>query len=199
MTPVDPKRKIVGGEPTAGFSTLPIWLFLVFGALAYWGAFYLDRNAAGFDDRVYAPFRSWDEIAAANPVSPEEEFRRLGQAKFHQTCELCHQATGLGQEGKAPPLAGSEWVNAAGANRIEHVVLNGLAGPIDVKGQQWNLAMPPWRDNFSDKEVAAILTYIRSEWGNKAPAVKAEDVAKARADVHPSPMGGGDELKRLSE
>ncbi len=198
MKPLDPKLKS-GGEPVAGFSTVPIWLVLLCAGIFYWGQFYLDQNAGSFDDRVYAPFHSWDEIVAHNPVSPEEEFRRLGEAKFHQTCELCHQATGLGQEGKAPPLAGSEWVNASGANRIEHIVLNGLTGPITVKGQQWNLTMPPWRDNFSDKEIAAILTYVRSSFGNHGAAVTPETVAKARADVHPSPMGGEDELKRLPE
>ena len=198
MIPPEPKRKN-GGEPTAGFTTLPIWLVLVLGALGYWGGLYLNENAGGFDDRVYAPYHNWDEIVASNPTSPEEEFRKLGQAKFHQTCELCHQANGMGQDGKAPPLAGSEWVNAAGPNRIERVVLNGLAGPITVKGQQWNLAMPAWRDNFNDKEVAAILTYIRGEWGNKAPPVKVDQIKTARAEAHPSPMGGEDELKKIPE
>lgn len=198
MKPENPKRKN-GGEPTAGFSTVPIWLVLLSGVIFFWGQYYLDRNAGDFDDRIYAPFHSWDEIVANNPVSPEEELRRLGEAKFNQTCALCHQTTGSGQEGKAPPLAGSEWVNAAGPNRIEHVVLNGLTSTITVKGQQWNLTMPPWRDTFSDKDIAAILTYVRSSFGNHAAAVTAESVAKARADAHPSPMGGEAELTRLPE
>jgi len=198
MIPATPKRKN-GGEPTAGFSTAPVWLFLILGGLGYWGGLYLDRNAGGFDERVYAPFHSWDEIVDSNPISPEEVFRKRGQALFHQTCELCHQANGLGQDGKAPPLAGSEWVNAAGPGRIERIVLNGLGGPITVKGQQWNLAMPPWRDNFNDNDVAAILTYIRGEWGNKAPPVKPDQIKVARGEAHPSPMGGEDELKRIPE
>ncbi len=198
MKPNEPKRKN-GGEPTAGFSTVPIWLVLVLGAMFYWGQFYLDRNAGGFDDRIYAPYHDWDQIVANNPVSPEEEFRKLGQAKFHQTCELCHQANGQGQEGKAPPLAGSEWVNAPGPNRIVRVVLNGLAGSVTVKGQQWNLAMPAWKDNFTDKDIAAILTYVRGEWGNKAPAVTVDQVKKARAENHPSPMDGEAELKKFPE
>jgi mono/diheme cytochrome c family protein len=197
-TSSEPKLKS-GGEPSAGFSTVPIWLVLLSGVIFFWGQFYLDRNAGSFDDRVYAPFHSWDEIVANNPVSPEEEFRRLGEAKFTQTCALCHLATGMGQEGKVPPLSGSEWVNAAGPNRIEHIVLNGLTGNINVKGQAWNQTMPPWRDNFSDKEIAAILTYVRSSFGNHAPPVSPETVTKARADKHPSPMGGEDELKHLSE
>jgi len=198
MNPNETKNRN-GGEPTAGFSTVPIWLVLVFGAIFYWGQFYLDRHAGGFDERVYAPFHSMEEVVAANPVSDADVFLAIGKAKFEGTCAACHQITGLGKEGTAPPLVGSEWVLAPGPNRIERIVLNGLSGPITVKGQVWSLAMPPWRDNFSDKEIAAILSYVRSSWGNKATPVTADQIKKARAEAHPSPMGGEDELKKIPE
>ncbi|HWD21146.1 MAG TPA: cytochrome c [Verrucomicrobiae bacterium] len=198
MKSPEPSRE-PGAEPTAGFATVPICLVLALGALCYWGEFYLDRNSGSFDEHIYAPFHTWDEVVANNPVSEEQVQYNLGKLKFHQTCELCHQATGLGQDGKAPPLVGSEWVLAPGPNRIAHAVMNGLTGPITVKGTAWNLTMPAWKDNFTDKEMAAILTYIRSEWGNKAPAVKADLIKKVRAEPHPGPMAGGDELSKLPE
>jgi len=189
-----------GGEPTAGFATVPIWLVLLSGLILLAGQLYLAFGAAGdFDYRVNPPFHDWDEVVAFNPVSPEQEMYNLGKLKFHQTCAACHQDNGIGQDGKAPPLVGSEWVLAAGPNRIEHAVMKGLTGQITVKGQQWNLTMPAWQDNFSDKELAAILTYVRNEWGNKAPPVKDADVKKVRGESHPGPMNGESELKQLSE
>ena len=123
----------------------------------------------------------------------------LGKAKFDTTCAACHQVSGLGKEGVAPPLVGSEWVLAPGPNRIAHIVLNGLTGQMTVKGQPYNLTMVAWRDNFTDKEIAAILTYVRSSWGNNASAVTPEQIKAARADTHPGPMQGEDELKKLAE
>jgi mono/diheme cytochrome c family protein len=69
-----------------------------------------------------------------------------------------------------------------GPNRIIKLILNGIQGPITVSGQQFNNSMLPWRDTLSDEQIAAVATYIRSTWGNKAPAVKPEDV-KAQRDA----------------
>ena len=123
-----------------------------------------------------------------NPKSAGDEFRLMGQDIFNKTCVACHQPSGMGKEGTAPPLAGSEWVLSGDPARIAHVVLNGLTGPITVKGKEWNLTMVPWKDVYSDKQLAAALTYVRSEWGNNARPVKPEEVAAARKDIHPGPM-----------
>jgi mono/diheme cytochrome c family protein len=86
----------------------------------------------------------------------------------------------MGTPGMFPPLGGSEWVTAEGHQRIIRIVLNGLNGPIEVSGQQYNNVMLAWRDMLKDEEIAAVLTFIRSEWGNRADAVTAEEVAKVR-------------------
>ena len=57
-------------------------------------------------------------------------------------------------------------------------MLNGLNGKITVKGQDWNGQMPPWKGTLSNKQIADVITYIRSSWGNKAPGVSEADVAK---------------------
>jgi mono/diheme cytochrome c family protein len=103
----------------------------------------------------------------------------------------------LGKEGQAPPLVGSEWVLAPTAARIVNIPLDGLTGPITVKGQVWNLTMPPFRDNWDDEHIAAVLTFIRTKLGdNKASPVKADLVKAARQVVHPSPETS-DELMRI--
>jgi len=182
-------------EPRAVDVTVPIWLVLVFGLLCYWGQLYLCNHAGGFDKQVYAPYQTVDEVASMNPKSDTDKFMIMGKDVFDKTCTACHQPNGLGKEGIAPPLVGSEWVLAPGPNRIAHVALYGLTGPISVKGKEWNLTMVPWKDTFDDEHIAAVLTYVRNTWGNKASPVKPEQVAAARKEGHSGPETSPELLK----
>jgi len=96
-------------------------------------------------------------------------------------CSGCHQRNGLGDSQRFPPLAGSEWV-LGDKKRLIGVLLNGLEGPIEVKGQSYNNVMP--QHNFlKNEEIAEVLTHIRSNFGNSADAITADDVAAARKKV----------------
>jgi mono/diheme cytochrome c family protein len=101
-------------------------------------------------------------------------------AELFTRCAACHQASGLGVPGAYPPLAGSEWL----LNNPEvpiRIVLHGLQGPITVKNTNFNNAMTPFGDQLSDAEIAAIISYERSSWGNAASKITAEQVASVRA------------------
>lgn len=104
-------------------------------------------------------------------------------AQIYQRCQTCHQATGEGIPGTYPPLAGSEFANAANVEIPIRIVMNGISGPITVKGQQFSGLMPPYGVGIemSNEEIAAVLTYVRSSWGNKSSAVTPDDVAKVKA------------------
>lgn len=104
-----------------------------------------------------------------------------GEALFVTNCSACHQATGLGIAGAFPPLAGNPIVTADDATFIERVVLFGLQGKITVNGADFNGLMPAWENVLKDEEIAAVLTYTRSSWGNSASAVDAAAVAAQRA------------------
>jgi mono/diheme cytochrome c family protein len=197
MNAADPIKTVneASPEPVAEAWNIPMWMIILFALLIYAGALFMAENAGGFAKDVYNPYRSPEDVAAANPQDENAKKIALGRQVFAGTCAACHQDSGLGQEGKAPPLAGSEWVLAEGGNRIAHVVLNGLSGPISVKGKEWNLAMVPWRDNFSDEQIAAVLTYVRSSWGNNAAPISPDLVKTARADKHPGPMSSEELLK----
>jgi cbb3-type cytochrome c oxidase subunit III len=104
---------------------------------------------------------------------------RTGAQIFSSTCAACHQAQGEGTN-TYPPLAGSEWVQGD-ESRVVRIILHGLIGDVEVQGQVYNGAMPAWGPSLSDAEIAAVATYIRSSWGNKALPITAETVAKARA------------------
>jgi mono/diheme cytochrome c family protein len=190
MNPDEPIKVVnqKDAEPVAGRSTVPIWLIIVFGLLFYWSQLFLAENAGGFNKEVYRPYPSFDEVAAANPQDPEAKARAEGLRVYSSTCAACHQASGLGNPGNnVPPLAGSEWVQAEGGNRIAHIVLYGLTGPINVKGQEFNGGtMLPWRETYTDEQIAAVLTYIRSQWGNKGGPIEPQVVKAARAEARPT-------------
>ncbi|HUF65887.1 MAG TPA: cytochrome c [Gemmatimonadaceae bacterium] len=106
-----------------------------------------------------------------------------GEQLYQQRCVSCHQANGQGLAGAFPPLVGSEYALAANKAVPIRVVLHGMQGPVTVKGVQYNGVMPPGGAGIamSDEETAAVLTYVRSAWGNSASAVTPQEVAAERA------------------
>jgi ubiquinol-cytochrome c reductase cytochrome b subunit len=105
---------------------------------------------------------------------------KAGQKIYSEKCSSCHGVSGGGTPGAFPPLAGNDFVTGD-ANQVIKVVLDGKTGPITVNGQGFNGTMPPWKASLSNKDVANVVTYIRSTLGNNhAGAVKEADVAKAK-------------------
>jgi len=102
-----------------------------------------------------------------------------GAAIFSAQCSACHQATGLGISGVFPPLAGSEWILADAAVPVA-IVHDGLQGEIEVAGNQFQGVMPKFGGQLSDAELAAVLSYARSQWGNDASAISPSAVTEHR-------------------
>lgn len=101
-----------------------------------------------------------------------------GDQLYIKFCLTCHQPDGNGVRGMYPPLAGNEKINGPIAELVP-IVLFGLEGPVEVNGREFNQVMPA-QGYLEDKQIADILTYIRSSWGNKASPVKTEDVTNLR-------------------
>ncbi|MDP4624505.1 MAG: c-type cytochrome [Akkermansiaceae bacterium] len=115
-------------------------------------------------------------LAVASPLSAQD-----GEQLYTLYCSACHGADGKGATGGAfPPLAKSPWLKGDGQRAIK-VVLNGLEGPIQVLGKDYNLAMPPQGALLPDDQLAAILTYVRSAWGNNESAITPNLVKSVRA------------------
>ena len=174
-------------EPRAEKGFMPVGLIGLLAIVAFLGNMYfiyagLDVGGKGgsFPAQVYLPYRTYAEVTKANPAAGGVDLE-MGKRVYGTACAPCHQPSGMGTPGMFPPLAGSEWVTTEGHERIIRIVLNGLAGPIEVAGAQYNNVMVPWRDTLKDEEIAAVLSFVRSEWGNKAPPVPVDAVAKARA------------------
>jgi mono/diheme cytochrome c family protein len=170
-------------SPRDGAELLPPWLLVSFLVIAFLGAAYLVWNSGGFKANVFNPQRvAWDGPGSGGPAATPDPMV-VGKRIFVQNCAVCHQQTGLGVPGQFPPLAGSEWVLAQdwhGDNHIVKIVLHGFQGPVSVKGQQFNNVMAPWGKVLKDEQIAAVLTYVRNEWGNKAPPITKDFVSKIR-------------------
>ena len=104
-----------------------------------------------------------------------------GKQTYAGLCTACHQPTGKGLEGLAPPLADSEWVNGD-PERIVKVIMHGLRGPIKVKGVAYSYDMPA-AGFLTDEQIAGVLTYIRREWDHEAAPVPVDLVQKIRAET----------------
>jgi mono/diheme cytochrome c family protein len=175
--------KEVGGEPTANRATFPVLFIAILAAVLFWGDMYLVNHGGELDARVYAPYESVAQLKSFQPTDESGLLRAKGQKINNSYCAACHQADGNGNPSAfIPPLAGSDWVSPKDPSRIIRIVLHGLQGPITVNGKQYGQAtMLPWRDALTDEDVAAVLTYVRSAWGNKAEPVSAALVKEIRA------------------
>ncbi|MFT5686936.1 MAG: mono/diheme cytochrome c family protein [Myxococcota bacterium] len=110
---------------------------------------------------------------------PAPATARTGEQVYAQVCIACHQANGEGLPGAFPPLVASDWA-VGDPERPIKIILSGLQGPIEVKGTTYNSIMTPQGSILSDVEIANVLTYVRSTWGNAADAVTAEQVTAVR-------------------
>jgi mono/diheme cytochrome c family protein len=171
----DPRQEV----PEPGKGPIPLWLVLLIGLGIFWAGAYLFSFSGGFNSDVF-DFEPKFGVAggAKGPVDPKV----VGKALFSANCITCHQANGQGVPGQYPPLAGSEVELGDATNHLIAIVLKGLQGPVVVAGKPFNNAMQAWEAQYTDQQFAAILTYVRSDWGNNAPPITADMVKQIRAE-----------------
>ncbi|MEO6025507.1 MAG: copper-containing nitrite reductase [Candidatus Binatia bacterium] len=137
------------------------------------------------DESVASAVKTGSEPLAAKPTAVGAGAD--GKDIFEKNCAMCHQAAGQGLEGVFPPLAKSDFLmaRAKSADRSELVgfILNGKTGALTVNGIEYNGVMTPVA-GLTDEDIAAVLGFITSNWGNAgAPPFTADEVKKARASV----------------
>lgn len=123
----------------------------------------LQERLSHFRERL-----AWSaEAAAAAPLSEAHAAAvARGAQVYASSCGACHQADGQGLAGLAPPLADSEWLLKPQAE-LAAIALYGLSGPIQVRGEAWDMTMPGWAA-LSDQELADVLSYVTHEWAPEA-------------------------------
>ncbi|YCM44372.1 cytochrome c [Verrucomicrobiaceae bacterium 227] len=176
-----------------GMEPVSLWLILISAVVVLVGGAVMGQGGAFFayqeltkDGYMRAPSYVKEEVALL-PGPALDLYRKEG-VKHYSACAGCHQSSGMGVSGTYPPLAGSEWVNGP-SERLAMIILNGIHGPIEVAGQAYNSDMGAIGANLGKKELATLMTYIRSEWGNDGSLVTIEmaenalEVSKARANA----------------
>jgi mono/diheme cytochrome c family protein len=128
----------------------------------------------------------YDTAVASELASGKVSAR--GARDYLNNCISCHSASGKGYAQTFPSLAGNPVVNGDDPSSLINIVLNGATVP-PTNREPTHLTMPPFRDRLTDEQVSDVVTFIRSNWGNRASAVNAARVAGLRQVTRgPAPM-----------
>lgn len=184
-------------EPKEGYTWMPLFMLGLVSTLIFVVSVYFIHHRGGFSPLVYderfdpATMGSTGEKKAVDP-------RIAGARLYNQNCAQCHQPNGQGLPGAFPPLAGAEWV-VGDEEVVIKILLHGLQGPIEVKGNTYNGVMPAFGlgsgFNWNDQRISEVLTFIRSEWGNEASPITAEQVTQVRTSAARNTAWTAAELK----
>jgi mono/diheme cytochrome c family protein len=178
-------EKASQGRPDVdgNYRLMPLVLLFVFSGFIFFGGTYLHRYTGYFSPEIF------DERQHAGGVvaeAPQIDPVVLGKKQYNLACVTCHMPNGQGLPSIYPTLVESEWVTGS-EERLIAIVLHGLKGPITVKGNVYSAAaMPAFGQvpgsgyNWSDQKIAAVLTYIRQEWGNTAGPIETATVSAFR-------------------
>jgi alcohol dehydrogenase (quinone), cytochrome c subunit len=136
---------------------------------------------------------------AANPATAAElaagREEGRGAELYVDNCSACHRTSGEGNARVFPALAGNSSVLSPDPASLILLVLQGSSLPRTTAAPS-ALGMPGFGWRLSNAEVAQLLTFIRTSWGNRAPQVSADQVAHVRATLNPRPGAQPDEAGR---
>jgi mono/diheme cytochrome c family protein/glucose/arabinose dehydrogenase len=146
----------------------------------------LDKNRLEMLRRMFSwPGFKPTTLASSEAFLDESALKQYaeGRQKYLTSCAGCHGSNGAGATRMGPPLAGSEWVTGD-EKRLVLLLLHGIEGPIEVAGKKYDapeiLPVMPSHSAMDDASIAAILTYIRNEWGNQGSPVTGRIVGGTR-------------------
>lgn len=177
-------------DPTERIQPIPLVVAGITVVMVLAGALYI----AVSEPFGYSQFGDRRTIADLRPAASTGTVD--GKQVFSANCVACHQATGRGLPGVFPPLAGSEWVQGE-PRVVANILLHGIDGQITVEGNTFKGQMPSFQQ-LGDAELAAVASYVRAEWSNKAAPIKPEVFAAERkASARTTPFAGEAELKTL--
>jgi mono/diheme cytochrome c family protein len=171
-----------GMSITAGTTRRPVAFAKEPAALATLGKTAANRTALAKIDKVLMwPGKPGGE-AAVTPLTAEQQTRfDNGKTLFQAICATCHQVTGRGLDGLAPPLLDSEWVLGP-PEQVMRIVLHGVRGPIVVLGRTHTGDMPSF-GALDDNQLSSILTYVRREWGHTGSPIDPAQLKAVREET----------------
>ena len=123
---------------------------------------------------------SSEKSVISSPDDSQKVVNQAGKRVYDSVCLVCHMADGSGVPGMHPPIYESEFVNGE-KDTLIGIIIHGLQGEIKINGEVYNGIMPP-QANLTDQQIADVLTYIRSNFGNNSGPVTPEEVQKKRSE-----------------
>ncbi|BDS07823.1 cytochrome c [Oceaniferula spumae] len=184
-----------------GAEPISLWVILgsaivvlIGGGVLFGGSLfdYKDFVKSGYV-RQDAPGQEGGEVV---PKPAIVAYSKIGEKKS-VSCKGCHGNNGEGS-GAIPPLAGSEWVTGP-ALRPAMIILNGCKGPITVAGKSYNGNMPAQGDGLSAKDLAGLLNYIRTSFGNSSDKLITIEMAEDAIAISKERGGGQMTAPELDE
>ncbi|MFW5877648.1 MAG: c-type cytochrome [bacterium] len=137
------------------------------------------RNSSNKQDAVEEKQKTVVREVVKDKVSSEQDFMEKGREVYDRECLVCHQSDGSGVPNMHPPITESKSVSG-NTDSLIVLILDGMEGPVVVKGEQYNSIMPPLKNVLNDQEIADLINYLRNSFGNSGEFVKPEDVAAMR-------------------
>lgn len=165
---------------------IPTWAWVLLLSVLAWSAGYISletHNRARTPEHSAIATTSTHQSNAAESTKGTDtagaSWRALGKQVYGNNCRSCHQADGSGLTGVFPPLKGNNVILAD--NPTEHIlaVLDGMANKV-IDGVPYASPMPAFGAMLNDEEIAAVVNHERTQWGNHAPIVTANEVAQLR-------------------
>lgn len=152
-------------------------------------------KSLGARDPNQVGFKSDDAVAKALWKGDDS---KPGASVYVDSCAACHKTDGSGYKRFFPELRGNAVAQAEDPTSLIHIVLSGATLP-GVKGAPSSITMPAFGWRLNDQQVADVVNFIRSSWGNSAKQqVSASDVARVRKTV-PEHQGNADVEKLMEE
>lgn len=172
------------GEPMDRLVPVSMVIMVFIAVLFFWAGVYITLYNGNFDPFTYDERRTGAGVKE-EPPAPPEPLPVLGAKIYKRNCVQCHQEDGKGVDGSYPPLVGAPWVTGS-PERMAKLILSGMQGDIEVLGKKVLAGnMPAWRENLNDRQIAAVMTYLRTkkEWNHNSSEVTPEQISEIRKAV----------------
>mgnify|MGYP006423410535 FL=1 len=180
--------------PEEGNERGPWWLYVIIMATFAFGFFYMGFYFGEFSAKPHTLYKKTVGETVSKQSEPKELTKmQLGENVYGRVCQTCHQANGKGVEGAFPSLHNAP-LATGNTKTLAALILGGLQGELQRENGVYNGVMPPWNEQLSDKEIAAVATYVRQQFENNASEVSADTVKSVRENFDRSVQWTEEEL-----
>lgn len=123
---------------------------------------------------------AYNPLAAVALADDKAALMAKGEKVYKGYCQTCHQANGQGLASVYPPVAASDYIKKNGIKDVALGVLWGRSGKMTVNGKEYNGVMAPIPSNYTDEDVAGVVTYVMNSFGNPGGIITTAEITKLR-------------------